>query len=135
MRGRLQRTFRYRPGGLNDLLSAPADLNAFMASLLVIATDLGDFGLINIAFHRLDAAVIMNKLNPIEWHEAASYFQHLFQLPSFDCELRAFSGMVSVCPSASALQSNARLASRRYREVRRERQRAGRQHRVQSRPR
>jgi hypothetical protein len=29
----------YRPGGLNDLLSAPADLNAFMASLLVIATD------------------------------------------------------------------------------------------------
>ena len=31
--------FRYRPGGLNDLLRAPADLNAFMASLAVIATD------------------------------------------------------------------------------------------------
>lgn len=28
----------YRPGGLNALLSAPADLNAFIASLLVIAT-------------------------------------------------------------------------------------------------
>jgi hypothetical protein len=28
----------YRPGGLNDLLSAPADLNAFTASLAVIAT-------------------------------------------------------------------------------------------------
>src|ERR1700731_350417 len=31
--------FGYRPGGLNDLLRAPADLNAFMASLAVIATD------------------------------------------------------------------------------------------------
>ena len=31
--------FRYRPGGLNDLLRVPADLNAFTASLAVIATD------------------------------------------------------------------------------------------------
>jgi hypothetical protein len=29
----------YRPGDLNDLLSAPADLNAFIASLLDIASD------------------------------------------------------------------------------------------------
>jgi hypothetical protein len=35
----LPKAFRHRPGGLNDLLSAPADLNAFMASLAVIATD------------------------------------------------------------------------------------------------